>query len=463
MFSRRSFAFTLAGCVAAQQPGSIVDEVHPKLNLYECTNAHGCQRQQLEVVMDASWRWVHGPEYNNCFDKDGWSKDFCPDGTACARTCEMEGLALEDYDKTYGVRSINGADTLELDFTTPGGNVGSRVYMMEGSDQYKMFRLKNREFTMEVSVEQLRCGMNGAVYFIEMDGQGDMGKGENRAGAKYGTGYCDAQCPHMKWIEGAANVPQPGAVNATVGKHGFCCAEMDIWEANREATAYTPHPCSITGPKKCEGKPCGDGDERFEGVCDKDGCDFNSFRLGEKSFYGHGAGYTVDSSKPIQVVTQFHTADGTDSGVLSKIERFYVQDGKVIENSHSAVSGVSHNSVSDDFCRKQKSAFQDPDDFTDNGGMAQMGRALERGMVLALSLWDDNALHMRWLDSLHMGPNKTESTPGVRRGPCEFGEGHPKNVRSKYPDAGVRFSKISVGEIGSTFSHSRRLAADVFV
>ena len=24
-----------------------------------------------------------------------------------------------------------------------------------------------------------------------------------------------------------------------------CCAEMDIWEANSMATAYTPHPCNL--------------------------------------------------------------------------------------------------------------------------------------------------------------------------------------------------------------------------
>jgi len=334
--------------------------------------------------------------------------------------------------------------------------------MMDGPDQYRMFRLKNREFTMDVSVEQLRCGMNGAVYFIEMDRLGGLGKGENRAGAKYGTGYCDAQCPHMKWIEGRANIPQRGAANATVGRHGLCCAEMDIWEANREAAAYTPHPCSITGPVKCEGTACGDGNERFDGHCDKDGCDFNSYRMGETKFYGHGADYVVDSSRPIQVVTQFHTVDGSDAGALSRIERFYVQGGRVIENSRSTIAGVSGNAITDDFCRRQKAAFSDRDDFTDNGGLAQMGRALDRGMVLALSLWDDSALHMRWLDSLH-GPNNTARTPGVRRGPCERGEGHPRNVRSKYADAKVRFSKISVGEINSTFSGARRLAEGLFV
>ena len=39
-----------------------------------------------------------------------------------------------------------------------------------------------------------------------MDQHGGKGKGGNEAGAKYGTGYCDAQCPHdIKFIDGEAN------------------------------------------------------------------------------------------------------------------------------------------------------------------------------------------------------------------------------------------------------------------
>lgn len=36
--------------------------------------------------------------------------------------------------------------------------------------------------------------MNAALYFSEMDASGGSGT-YNAAGAKYGTGYCDAQCP----------------------------------------------------------------------------------------------------------------------------------------------------------------------------------------------------------------------------------------------------------------------------
>jgi len=53
-----------------------------------------------------------------------------------------------------------------------------------------------QEFTFDVDVSQLPCGLNGALYFSEMPADGGMSKyPANKAGAKYGTGYCDSQCP----------------------------------------------------------------------------------------------------------------------------------------------------------------------------------------------------------------------------------------------------------------------------
>ena len=72
--------------------------------------------------------------------------------------------------------------------------------------------------------------------------------------------------------------------NAGFGKYGTCCGEMDIWEANSQSQAYTSHPCTIESQYMCEGQECGDNasDERYDGVCDKDGCDYASFRLGDQ-------------------------------------------------------------------------------------------------------------------------------------------------------------------------------------
>ncbi len=83
-------------------------------------------------------------------------------------------------------------------------NVGSRVYLMADESTYQMFNLKNKEFTFDVDMSNLPCGLNGALYFSEMAADGGMAsQAGNSAGAKYGTGYCDSQCPHdIKFIGG---------------------------------------------------------------------------------------------------------------------------------------------------------------------------------------------------------------------------------------------------------------------
>lgn len=72
---------------------------------------------------------------------------------------------------------------------------------------------------------------------------------------------------------------------------------------------------------------------RYKGICDKDGCDFYSYRLNNKTFFGPGTEFQLDTTKPMTVVTQFLTNDGTDNGDLVEIRRFYVQDGHMIPNT----------------------------------------------------------------------------------------------------------------------------------
>eukprot|EP01113_Clastostelium_recurvatum_P022123 TRINITY_DN2633_c0_g1_i5.p1 TRINITY_DN2633_c0_g1~~TRINITY_DN2633_c0_g1_i5.p1 ORF type:complete len:329 (+),score=113.53 TRINITY_DN2633_c0_g1_i5:314-1300(+) len=328
---------------------------------------------------------------------------------------------------------------------------------MANESAYQMFHLKNQEFTFDVDVSNLPCGLNGALYFVQMQPDGGMSAHPtNKAGAKYGTGYCDAQCPHdMKWINGEANMlnwtPSPNDPNSGSGKYGTCCNEMDIWEANFNAAAYTPHVCSVQGQYRCSGDDCGDGDNRYGGVCDKDGCDFNSYRMGVKNFLGKGL--TVDTSSKFTVVTQFITADNTSTGALKEIRRLYVQNGKVIQNSKTSVQGMqTYDSVSDQFCNAQKTAFGDKNDFEAKGGLASMGKALDYGMVLVMSLWDDHTADMLWLDSDYP-PTKSASTPGVSRGPCATTSGKPTDVESQYPNSSVTFSNIKWGDLGSTYAH----------
>lgn len=104
-----------------------------------------------------------------------------------------------------------------------GDNIGSRVYLLETENKYKIFKLNNREFSFDVDMSTLECGINGALYFVEMEADGGSAKyPTNKAGAKYGTGYCDAQCPHdIKFIWGEANIKD---WYDDKGYYGTCCA-----------------------------------------------------------------------------------------------------------------------------------------------------------------------------------------------------------------------------------------------
>lgn len=158
-------------------------------------------------MLDANWRWAHNTGgYTNCYTGNKWDATLCPDGKTCAQNCAIDGA---EYEATYGITTPESG-ALKLQFVktnTNGKNVGSRLYLLESETEYKMFNLLNKEFTLDVDVSNLPCGLNGAVYFAQMDADGGLSKYEtNKAGAKYGTGYCDAQCPQdVKFINGEAN------------------------------------------------------------------------------------------------------------------------------------------------------------------------------------------------------------------------------------------------------------------
>ena len=425
-------------------------------------------------------------------------------------------------------------------------NIGARTYVMDTPTTYKQWHVKNREFVFDVDVSKLPCGVNGALYFVDMDADGGSARfAGNKAGAAYGTGYCDAQCPHDdKFINGEANIvgwaPDPnGDPNSGDGKFGTCCTEMDIWEANMLATAVTPHMCTVNGQYRCNGTECGDDSagQRFLGVCDKNGCDMNPYRAGDTNFFGPGggqpqsacnlqvgvnnggvilgpptiqidptsccalcnatascAGFTyveassncflkssvgaptadagatsgvkpgppppatasVDTTRPFTVVTQFVTDDGTDTGELTEIVRFFVQDNVTIPHpSAPSIPPGNFSSITDAFCKAKGQAWGDNDNFEAFGGLARMGQVLDGGVTLVLSQWLDYEEHMLWLDATSYPPG-TPPGPGVARGPCATTTGVPADVISQNPDATVVYSKITVAPIGTT---TARLAA----
>ncbi|KAE9227359.1 putative 1,4-beta-D-glucan cellobiohydrolase B [Phytophthora fragariae] len=443
----------------AQQVGSNTAESHPSLTTQSCTSS-GCTDVDTSIVLDANWRWLYEVGTStNSYTGNEWDTDICSDPETCASNCALDGA---DYTGTYGITA--DTDSLTLKLVTDGAystNIGSRVYVMESDDTYKAYKLLNQEFTFDVDVSNLDCGLNGALYFVDMDTDGGMSRfSGNKAGAKYGTGYCDAQCPQdLKFISGEANVLNWTASatdsNSGTGEYGSCCAEMDIWEANSIGNAYTSHPCSVTssagGSYRCESETeCGAGDSRYDGVCDKDGCDFNPYRMGNKTFFGPGSDFTIDTTKSFTVVTRFITDDGTATGTLSEITRFYVQDDVSYEMPFATWSGIEDmNSLTESQCSAAKTEFGDEDDHKAKGGLEQLGLAMKRGMVLTMSLWTDSAAYCLWLESDYPVTSDA-SDPGVARGTCATTTGVPDDVISEQPDATVVFSNIRFGDIGTT-------------
>lgn len=80
---------------------------------------------------------------------------------------------------------------------------------METESSYKQFNLLNKEFTFDVDVSALPCGVHASLYMVKMDKDGGQARFPyNVAGAKYGTGYCDAGCSRReKFVDSLVSLP----------------------------------------------------------------------------------------------------------------------------------------------------------------------------------------------------------------------------------------------------------------
>ena len=113
-----------------------------------------------------------------------------------------------------------------------------------------------------------------------------------------------------------------------------------------------------------------------------------------------------------------------------------------------------YESITDEMCDDVKTAMGDQNDYKKKGGMKKMSDALGRGVVLVMSLWDDHAAQLRWLDSTYP---TDKTTVGGPRGPCPITSGKPDDVESQSPDSYVKYSNIKVGEIDTTYKPAQFL------
>ncbi|KAH6887636.1 concanavalin A-like lectin/glucanase domain-containing protein [Thelonectria olida] len=413
------FAFLLLSLIAqlaaGQTPGNST-EVHPKLDTFRCTVLGGCKKYTNYIVVESSQHPIH--QATNKFDCGSFGNypniTACPDAASCARNCIIEGIS--DY--TAGGISTSGTE-LRLQQQYRNTTVSPRVYLLEeNQEKYELLHLTGSEFTFDVEMSKLPCGMNSALYLSEMlqDG-GKRLSPLNKAGPYYGTGYCDAQCFVTPFINGVGNIDGRGS----------CCNELDIWEANSRATHIAPHTCNQTGLYQCVGAECGE-----TGVCDKSGCGWNPNRVNNTNYYGRGDTFKVDTTRKFTVVSQFLS---DKAGYLKELHRHYLQDGEIIQSAVVNIAGPPKiNFLNDEYCTATGASA-----FMRLGGMRGMGEAMSRGMVLVMSLWWDETGYMNWLDQ---GNN----------GPCNATEGSPASILKAEPNPEVTFSNIRIGEINSTFS-----------
>ncbi|KAG9412140.1 hypothetical protein AC1031_017769 [Aphanomyces cochlioides] len=400
----------------AQQIGAYSTEVHPVLQTQTCTKTGGCVTQDTKIVLDSNRRWLHQVgNYSSCRSDAGvWNTTVCPDGVSCAQNCAYENI---DYNAS-GIRTTGG--TLNFD-------LNKRLYLLEDDNNYKLYKLLNQEFTFDIDLSQILATSMPT---------GDR-SATNPAGATCGTGYCDAQCGEgAPFIHGKANL------NSSIGT---CCAEFDILEANSINTSFTSHPCTQTGLYECTSPlECGDGDNRYKGICDKDGCGVNPWAMNNHTFYGPGSSFTLDSSKPYTVVTQFITDDNTAIGNLVEIKRYFVQNGKTIAHPDPNWPGLRQpgSSITDGFCDQVKAVFNSVNDHKAKGGLVAMGKVLQRGLVLSFTSWTGD---LPWLDGSYPGSDPTK--PGGSQGSCA-----PNSPIPTY--APITVSNIRVGDIGSTTATS---------
>ncbi|KAI1873185.1 uncharacterized protein JN550_003438 [Neoarthrinium moseri] len=415
-------SLALLGLASAQTP--VGTETHPKLTTYRCTVAGGCTEATNYIVLDSLAHSVH--QVNSTAGCGDWGNPpnatACPTKEACATNCIQEGL--NDY-STVGITTTGAS--LRMQMLVNNVSVSPRIYLLDDTEEkYEMVKFTGLEFTFDVDATKLPCGMNSALYLSEMEAEG--GKNElNQGGAARGTGYCDAQCYTTPFINGVGNLDGAGA----------CCNEMDIWEANARSQQIAPHPCNESGVYLCSGDACG-----RDGVCDKNGCGWNPYRLDQKDYYGQGNSFDVDTTKPFTVVTQFPANNST--GKLDEIVRIYVQNGVVVHSETVAKEGLpAVDSITDPYCTASGASA-----FTRLGALEAMGDAMTRGMVVALSIWWSSDGGMTWLDGLSQGA-----------GPCADSEDLPENILKVEPEPEVTFSNLKWGEIGSTFGATSAPAA----
>lgn len=206
-----------------------------------------------------------------------------------------------------------------------------------GDFAYRRFELLDRQFQFEVDLSRVGCGCNAALYLVAMPEHPEA----------HDAAYCDIQ-----------------------GPEGKSCLEIDILEGNAKALQATIH---TTNGHGWDGKSC-----------NADGCLASLGKTPESArLYGPESKDGIDSSRPFTVSATFANGgafnvmltQGSEGGSGAKREvQFF--DADAVASGSNVLAGQPTPVPQDD--------------------RERMRGALERGMVLVLSLW--TAEDLSWLD-----------------------------------------------------------------
>ncbi|KAK0647981.1 cellobiohydrolaseI [Cercophora newfieldiana] len=456
MFTSWSIAFLLLPVANAQRVGTYSNESHPPIRWSRCTAPGSCNPIAGSLVVDADMRWIHEAEgWRSCFSDGNWDYKICNNEASCTRNCVLEGVDKSNYKDSYGITTAHDSVSLKLRTCANFAcNVGSRVFLLDEEDtKYQTFVLLGNEFAFDVDLSTVECGINSALSFVAMDADGGMERfPTNEAGARYGTGYCDAQCPMSgRFVGGKANCEgwRPSATDPVsgAGLYGSCCPEFGLWNSNSHSYSMSSHTCPHDGFKVCETYDCetffNTQDRHYMSQCDPYGCNYNPTRMGVPGFYGKGK--TVDTSRNFTVITRF---------AEDRVYQIFVQDGKRIDTPAPEWEGLPKESgLSDEICIKSLPVFGEENlsRYARNGGWNTHKKVLSRPMVLAMSISTDHWAHNLWIDGVFPPEGSGwDGVPGQVRGDCPLDGSEPAAVELNNPRAKVTWSNIRFGPIGST-------------
>ncbi|KAA1114754.1 hypothetical protein PGT21_021738 [Puccinia graminis f. sp. tritici] len=428
--------------LVSQQVGiHLLQESPPSLKIQNCESDGKCSEIRMSVTLDADIRplqVLQGMESCITDEEKAWDRRYCADSERCAEQCSLGGVK---YKAVHGITTDD--HTLKLRLFTHGKLTESRVYLLADQKHYQLFHLKNQQFSFEVDASKVPCGVHAALYFTSMKADGGLSR-TNKAGAMYGTGYCDSQCPTaLRFINGRANIEASGQPREQVFKSmGACCPELDLWEGNGMVQAYGAHPCVFPSMTTCEGEDC----TSKGGLCDHSGCGLASQRVDQNTFYGPNK--TIDTRHKFTVVTQFLTSNATTQGELVEIKQFYIQHGVLIKHRGIKLPGQdsSLNSITDAFCSIMSNTTGTGSAFRRTGGLEAMGRAMEKGLVLVMGLWTDEVTDS--LGSIQKIPaTRKNSLKRINQLVCPEETRTQPFIQKHHPHASVLFSNIKVGPI----------------